>query len=340
MKKLILLGLYCLFSLNQISIASLSKHIVHYQIKAKLIPDEKAVAGEQTLTWLNDSDEFIAELQFHLYLNAFKNNRSTFMKESREVRRGFKLDKKNWGYSKVKKIQIENGPDLTSTMEYIQPDDENKDDQTVMKVQLPQPVPPHQKITLHIEFYSKLPKVFARTGFYKNFFMVAQWFPKIGVLWKGKWNCHQYHHDSNFFADYGIYEVEITIPEKYVVGATGKRIKEVQNEDRTKTYTYYQEDVHDFAWTACPDFVEFKEKFTLEDPPVNTEIIMLVHHNHLNQKERYLSALKNGIEFYSQNYGPYPYPTITLVDPAPKAYGAGGMEYPHFIYLSDFLVAA
>ncbi|MDH4219584.1 MAG: M1 family aminopeptidase, partial [Candidatus Aminicenantes bacterium] len=49
---------------------------------------------------------------------------------------------------------------------------------------------------------------------------------------------------------------------------------------------------------------------------------------HLNHKERYLSSLKNGIEFYSQSYGAYPYPTITLVDPAPGAAGAGGMEYP------------
>lgn len=328
MRKSLLLIIVCLLALSQVSLAALSKHIANYQIKAKLIPEKKAVVGEEILTWLNDSDEFITELQFHLYLNAFKNNRTTFMKKSKGVHRGFKLGKKNWGYIEVRKIQIENGPDLTSTVEYIQPDDGNKDDQTVMRVSLPEPVPPHKKIILHIEFYSKLPKVFARSGFYNNFFMIGQWFPKIGVFWKGKWNCHQYHLSTEFFADYGTYEVEITVPEKYMVGATGRRIEEVKNDDGTKSYTYYQEDVHDFAWTACPDFVEFREKFSLEDPPVDTEIILLVHRSHLNQKERYLNSLKNGIEFYSQNYGAYPYPTITLVDPAPKALGAGGMEYP------------
>ena len=328
MRKSLFWALVCLFALSQVGLASSSKHIVHYQIKAKLLPDEKAVAGEEILTWINDSDRFISELQFHLYLNAFKNNRSTFMKKSKGVHRGFKLDKKNWGYIDVKKIQIKDGPDLTTTLEYIHPDDGNKDDQTVMRVSLPEPVPPQEKITLHIEFYSKLPKVFARSGFYEDFFMVGQWFPKIGVLWNGEWNCHQYHLNTEFFADYGVYEVEIAVPGEYVVGATGKRVKEVRNEDGTITYTHYQEDVHDFAWTACPDFMEFREKFTLENPPVDTEIIMLVHRSHLNQKERYLSSLKNGIEFYSQNYGPYPYPTITLVDPAPGASGAGGMEYP------------
>jgi len=328
MKKTFLLVLFCVFAFAQLTSAGLSKHIVDYRIKAKLIPEEKAVIGEETLTWLNDSDKFISELQFHLYLNAFKNERSTFMIESRGAHRGFKSDEKNWGYTKIKKIQIKDGPDLTSAIEYIQPDDNNKNDQTVMRVTLPNAVPPHKKITLYIEFYSKLPKVFARSGFHDNFFMVAQWFPKIGVLWKGEWNCHQYHLNSEFFADFGVYEVEITAPEEYVVGASGRRIAEVKNDDGTKTYTHYQEDIHDFAWTACPDFKEFKVDYSLENPPVNTEIILLIHRTHLNQKDRYLSSLKNGIEFYSQNYGAYPYPTITLVDPPIKGLGAGGMEYP------------
>ncbi len=328
MRKCFLSVSVCLFVLTSFSLASFSKHIVDYRIKAKLLPEEKAVAGEEILTWLNDSEQAISELQFHLYLNAFKNTRTTFMKKSKGVHRGFKLDRENWGYVEVKRIQIKDGPDLISTMEYIQPDDGNEDDQTVMKVILSEPVLPQEKITLNIEFYSKLPKVFSRSGFFQDFFMVAQWFPKIGVLWNGEWNCHQYHLNSEFFADYGIYEVEITVPEEYVVGATGKRIKEIKNEDRTITYTHYQEDVHDFAWTACPDFVEFREKFTMDDPPVDTEMILLIHRSHLSQKDRYLNSLKNGIEFFSQNYGPYPYPTITLVDPAPGAMGAGGMEYP------------
>ncbi len=328
MKKVFLLSFAIFFFMAQSASAALSKHIVDYRIKAKLHPEEKAVSGQETLTWLNDSEGFVSELQFHLYLNAFKNNRSTFMKESRGAHRGFKSDEETWGHIAITKIQLASGEDLLARMEYIQPDDGNKDDQTVMRLSLPKPVPPHQKITLHIEFHSKLPKVFARSGYNKDFFMVSQWFPKIGVLRNGRWNCHQYHLSTEFFADFGVYEVEITVPEKYVVGATGKRISEKRNEDGTKTYTHYQEDVHDFAWTACPDFIEFREEYSLENPPVNTEIILLIHRSHLKQKERFLSSLKNGIEFYSQSYGPYPYPTITLVDPPLGGMGAGGMEYP------------
>jgi len=305
-----------------------SRQIVDYRIQAQLVPEDKTVIGIEALSWLNDSEIPVTELQFHLYLNAFKNNRSTFMLESGGRHRGFKLDDENWGYTQIHRIQIRGGADLTGAVEYIQPDDDNPDDQTVMRVILPEPVPPQGRITLEIEFTAKLPKVFSRSGFHGDFYMVAQWFPKIGVLQDGEWNCHQYHSNSEFFADFGVYRVEITVPKDYVVGATGERIDTVENSDGTQTVTYYQEDVHDFAWTACPDFVEFREDYHLDDPDVNTEIILLVHREHLKFMPRYLSSLKNGIEFYSRSYGPYPYSTITLVDPAPGAMGAGGMEYP------------
>ncbi len=328
MKKTALVIFVCLFVVYSFGFSSLSKHIVDYRIKAKLVPSEKAVIGEEVLTWLNDSEVPVSELQFHLYLNAFKNNRSTFRKNGGGPGQDSKAKIDDWGYIDVKKLRIKDGIDLTMMMEFIQPDDNNMDDQTVMRVELPEPVQPQGTITVEIEFYSKLPGAIRRAGFYDNFFMVTQWFPKIGVLVDGEWNCHQYHAYSEFFADFGVFEVAMTVPSEYVLGATGVRTGEIENSDGTKTYTHYQEDIHDFAWTACPDFVEFREQYTLNDPPVKTEMILLVHRTHLNIKDRYLQALKNGLEFYSQSYGAYPYKTITLVDPPIKAMGAGGMEYP------------
>ncbi len=328
MKKLFCAAGVLWLAFGALAFGARSRHVVDYRIQAQLVPEKRAVSGIEALSWLNDSDVPISELQFHLYLNAFKNNRSTFMLESGGRNRAFKHDDSHWGYTQIHGIQVRGGADLTGSIEYIQPDDDNPDDQTVMRVLLPEPVPPQEWITLEIEFTAKLPKVFSRSGFHGDFYMVAQWFPKIGVLQDGEWNCHQYHSNSEFFADFGVYRVEITTPEDYVVGATGERIDVVDNSDGTKTATYYQEDVHDFAWTACPDFVEFREEYHLDDPEVNTEIILLVHREHLKFKSRYLSALKNGLEFYSRNYGPYPYAAITLVDPAPGAMGAGGMEYP------------
>lgn len=328
MKKI---GIILLFGIGLIlpsGFGALSKQIVDYRIQVKLLPETKGLDGRETLTWLNDALVPVSELQFHLYLNAFKNNRSTFIKESGGTHRGFKVDEDNWGYITVKSLRIKEGEDLTSRLEFIQPDDGNPDDQTVMRVPLPAPVNPQEEITLEIEFEAKLPRVFARSGFADDFYMVGQWFPKLGVNQDGVWNCHQYHQNSEFFADYGVFEVEITVPKGFLVGATGERTKERDNGDGTVSYTHYQEDVHDFAWTACPDFVAFRERFTLEDPPVDTEMILLVHRQHLNQKPRLLDSLKKGLEFYSRAYGPYPYRTVTLVDPPIKALAAGGMEYP------------
>ncbi len=308
--------------------APASGPIVQYDIQARLVPESQTIQGRETLVWRNDSEAPVEELRFHLYMNAFKNNRTTFMKESRGSSRGFRVDKENWGYIDVSTIGIKDGADLTPTMEFIQPDDGNPDDQTVMKVVLPAPLKPGESVALAVAFTVKLPKVFARAGFAGDFFMAGQWFPKIGVLWKGAWNCHQYHAQSEFFADFGTYRVEITVPERFVVGATGMRVEERKNADASRTYVYAQGDIHDFAWTACPDFVESRERFRLAEPAVDTEMIFLVHKQHLRQRDRYVRALRQGLEFYSRSYGPYPYPTITLVDPAPGATGAGGMEYP------------
>ncbi len=302
--------------------------VVRYDIQARLVPESKTIQGREVLIWRNDSEAPVGELLFHLYLNAFKNNRSTFMTERGGAHRGFTAGPDGWGWINVDEIGIQGGADLTPTLEYVQPDDGNVEDQTVMKVTPPVPVPPGGSIALSIAFTAKLPRVFARSGYAGSFFMAGQWFPKIGVLWKGEWSCHQYHAQSEFFADYGSYKVEITVPAAYVVGATGKRIGQRTNADSSRTYIHAQDDIHDFAWTACPDFVETRERFRLSDPAVDTEMIFLVHKQHLAQRPRYVEALRRGLTFYSRHYGAYPYPTVTLVDPAPGVTAAGGMEYP------------
>ncbi len=328
MKKLVLGLAVGIFVLNAGLYGALSREVASYDIKARLIPATRTIEATGTLTWTNDSETAVSELPFHLYMNAFKNNRTTFMKERGGLHRGFEAGKDDWGRIDVGRIGIAGGADLAGTMVFLRPDDGNPDDQTVMQVTLPAAVGPGERIVLEIAFATRLPKVFARTGYSGEFYMVGQWFPKIGVLRNGAWKCHQYHAHSEYFADFGAYKVELTVPDEYVVGATGRRESERKNADGTKTLVHVQEDVHDFAWTACPDFVESRERFVLDDPPVATEMILLVHKAHLGSRDRYALALRRALEFFSRSYGPYPYATVTLVDPAPGAAAAGGMEYP------------
>ncbi len=227
-------------------------------------------------------------------------------------------------------MKVKDGEDLTSKIKYIHPDDNNADDQTVISVPLSKPVLPGEEITLNIKFESKLPKVFARSGFSDNFFMVGQWFPKIGVYEhageryavKGQWNCHQYHANSEFYADFGVYNVHITVPKNYVVGAVGVLQNEVQNNDGTKTLFYHAEDVIDFAWTASPLFKVVNATWR------HVKIRVLLQPQHLPQANRHINSVEDALEYFDKYVGKYPYPNLTIVDPPFRAFGAAGMEYP------------
>jgi len=334
--------------------------IVQYAIKVRLDPSAKRLAGTERLTWTNRSSDSVGELRFHTYLNAFKNTRTTFVKESGGQLRGDSMAKDSWGWIDITSIRTESGADLTAQLAFVQPDDGNRDDQTVARLPLPAPVPPGGSITLDIVFTAQLPRVFARTGFKGNFYLVGQWFPKLGVYEpagfggraSGGWNCHQFHATSEFYADFGRYTVEITAPSAFVVGATGERTHELANADGTTTYTYEQSDVHDFAWTADPRFVVVPAKFSADRDVTPAEyqrtaqllgrsldevrlsdvdITVLMQPEHMAQAARHVQAAKDGLKWFGLWYGRYPYKTLTVVDPAYGAGGAGGMEYPTFI---------
>src|SRR6202000_3465090 len=87
---------------------------------------------------------------------------------------------------------------------------------------LAQPVPAGGSVTLDMNFHSQLPRVIERTGYVGKFHLVGQWFPKIGVL-EPRWNVHEFHFNSEFYADFGEYDVRMTVPKDYVVGAVGEQ---------------------------------------------------------------------------------------------------------------------
>ncbi|HWP83529.1 MAG TPA: M1 family metallopeptidase [Bacteroidota bacterium] len=322
-----------LYSRQTISSSPLSPRIANYQISVSLDVEAKSLNAKQTLVWRNTSPDRISELQFHLYLNAFKDLESTFMKESGGALRGISMAGGGWGWIEVNEMRVRGGEDLHAKIEFISPDDGNPNDRTVFRVPLSRPILPGQSITVDLQFTAKLPRVFARTGYYEDFFMVAQWFPKIGVYEpagmryakRGGWNCHQFHANTEFYADYGVYEVDMTLPEDYIVGATGVLKREVRNPDGTKTMFYRAEDVHDFAWTAYPRFT------VVEDQWKHVNIRLLLSPGRTQHTERYLTSTKAALTYFDQHVGAYPYTTLTVVDPPNGAGGAGGMEYPTLI---------
>ena len=337
---------------STVSDEPLSERRVSYRMDVNLDPDGRTVTGNQRLTWRNPGDVPIDELQFHLYLNAFRNNESTFMRESGGIHRGNAASSDNpWGGIDIRSMRIAedggdfqpglpSGParDLTPQMRFIQPDDGNPDDQTVMAVTLPEAVAPGETIALDIVFESRMPEIVARTGWKmadtgNPLFFMGQWFPKIAVFEvpgqryvpedasTGQWNAHQFHQNSEFYADFGTYDVSMTVPNGYIVGATGVRDSIVESDSAT-TLRYLADDVHDFAWTASKDYLEYEQQWK------HVTIRALIRPAHKGQAQRHIDAAIVALERFDEWVGEYPYTTLTVVD---AIGGANGMEYPTLI---------
>ena len=298
----------------------------NYTITARLDPVTRAITGSETITWRNIPNAPAPDLQFHLYWNAWKNPRSTFMRERALGTRGDDGTRRpgEWASIDVTAVTVA-GADRTASKRFIAPDDENANDETVLSVPFAQPIEPGASVTLEVAWTAHVPRTFDRTGAIGNFFFIAQWFPKLGVLQDAGWNCHQFHAGTEFFSDYGVYDVSLTVPAGWLVGATGVE-RERHEHGNQATHRFYQEDVHDFAWTTSPDFIERTARFEHPRlPPV--EMRLLLQPEHAGQAERHFDATRTTLKYYGEWFGAYPYGHITIVDPAFQS-GAGGMEYP------------
>ncbi len=331
-KVIYLLFLSLFLSAAEHAAAQQSPKVVSYKIDVKLSPEKKTVEGVETLTWTNAGATPTGELFFHLYLNAFKNSQSTFMLEAAQRPDGpsFYESVKNdgWGYCEVVSVVAAspgNFKETPLTPVYVQPDDDNAHDQTVMKLVLPKSVAPGESVVLNIEFISKLPHKGPRTGYHQNYFFVAQWLPKIGVWMDGEWNCHQFHANSEFFADYGEYDVSVTVPMEYVVGASGVLADSTAG-DGQKTLRFRQDNIHDFAWTAWPNYKTAVRTFEHPDLPT-VKMRLLYMPEHQKYVDAFFDATANTLKHFGLWYVAYPYPQITSVDAVWRS-NSCGMEYP------------
>ena len=313
--------------------APLSDRRVSYQLHVSLDEATRTFHGSGTMSWRNPDAVPVDSLQFHLYLNAFRDSRTTFMREM-----GESINESDAGGIELTQLESTDGTNLLSGLFYLRPGDGNPSDETVAAVVLAEPVMPGQEIELKVAFISKLPRIVARTGYEVRkdgslFVMAAQWFPKFGFYEppghryvpaessRGRWSTHQFHANSEFYADFGSYDITIDVPEDFVVGATGV-LTETEAVEGRRFDRYIAEDVHDFAWTASPAFLEYTDRWR------NVSLRLLIQPEHRGQVTRHFDAARVALEGYDRLVGAYPYPVITLVD------GLGdsnGMEYPTLI---------
>ena len=341
-----------------------------YVIEARLESAEdgsKRLTGRLRVSYVNHTQESTSEAWFHLYDNAYASNRSTHLRESWGALDGDEELEDGFGWQRVTAVRA-GASDLTGSLRYRAPDDGNPLDRTVVSVDLAAPLGPGETLELEVDWEALLPRLRRRTGYKDDFVFMAHWFPKLGVF-EGErgWNCHQFHANTEFYADYGTYDVTLDLPAEYEgkIGASGKMVEASRrigervvtrfvapsppDQERVDA-TGKRPLVHGFAWTADPDFVkkeatfhydawrsEYADEVELTQRALgpekdlrlrNVEITLLIQPEHEDQWRAHVDATEAALFFYGLWFGEYPYEHITVVDPAWGADAAGGMEYP------------
>jgi len=321
----------CNTSYNQ----SQSLKIANYDIEVHLDHKGKNASCIQKLNWKNTSPDTLRELRFYMYMNAFKDLKSTYLKNTRKM---FGQDlnnrtEKEWGHIEVTQAVDRNGNDLVQNQEYIQPNDGNVLDETVLSIPLEMPLLPGEVIELDMNFDVKLPRTIVRSGYGpRDFFLFVHWFPQVCVYepkvdgnWG--WNSHQFMPGTEFFSDFGDYNVEIYASDHLVIGGSGCKIfsGKVLGTIGEQLVRFQAHDLIDFGWVAYPEYETYTSTYG------DTDIEILMVPEHCAFADRYLKAIEQSLEYLEKHVGKYPYPKITVVDPPTHTLNSGFMEYPMMI---------
>ncbi len=313
---------------------------VYYKIECSLNDSLHLLNAKEQLLYINNSNDTLKEMWFHLYGNAFKKG-SEFDNElvSKVASGSIRFSKKKeQGYLKIKKI-VFNGIEIK----------EYDDSKVLMILKLKEPILPKDTALFEFEYELKIPKIFSRLGHEKKHYEMSQWYIKPCVYDEKGFNYTGYHIWGEFYGEYGTFDVKINVPDDYIVLATGilrepikykklldslstlskeeweKYIKQRKRKGRI-TLRFYAENVHDFAWVADRNYfirkVEYKDK----------EIYILIMKKNIDIYKRAPLFGKRALSSFEKWFGEYPYKTLTVADGFLDA--GGGMEYPNLVIIS------
>ena len=286
--------------------------VTSYKIKVRLNDIEKVIYGQEQIIFLNTSVKDIDTLHLQLYANAFSSDSTFFVKGSKSLKELLRQEEYR-GFIQIKKVRT-----LTKELDW----DINE---TQMKIFLSQPLKSGSEIEISLEFELKLPKIISRMGYYEDNYLLSEWFPKMAVLEKnGVWKDFPYHHLTEFYSDFGTYDVSITLPLKYIIDGTGYKIAEKKNQDSTRTVIFRAEKVHDFAWCASPEFRV--RKLSID----GIEVTYLFLPENSYKFKRWSKAAEVALRYCNSNFGRYPYDKLVIVNVYIGRTGAA-MECPMLV---------
>jgi Peptidase family M1 domain len=370
LRKVVIFIAYC-FPLFSYSQRNYWQQQVDYTIDISLNDIENTLTGFEKIIYTNNSPDTLQYIWFHLWPNAYKNDRTAFSEQSLQNGKTnfYFSDKDERGYINHLDFRI-NGAQARTEDHPLYID--------IEKVILPHPLPPGNQVAIETPFHVKLPINYSRGGHTGQSYQVTQWYPKPAVYDAKGWHEMPYLDQGEFFSEFGDFNVRITVPKNYVVAATG----ELQNQEEkewlmtktdqttksqtnilkpppankkntslvskhplpvkkrqinkssskeTKTLVFSQNNVHDFAWFADKNYVVAHDTLLLE----SGKIIDCYSYYLPDEKspwKKSIGFIKNAIRFHSVLIGEYPFKTVSAVE-AKLAFD-GGMEYPTITCIS------
>lgn len=339
---------------------------VDHQIEVRLDDKTHTLHAFETIEYFNNSPQTLTEIYMHLWPNAYATTFSELGRqkiEDGDVDLHFSTQQQRGGIDSLHFI-IDGTPVPFTDYEG------HKD---IAYIQLPSPLPPGEKITITTPFRVKIPDAaFSRLGHVEESYMITQWFPKPAVYDADGWHPMPYLSQGEFYSEFGSYDVRITLPKNYVVGATGDLqtsserafLEERNHQTRAainkkslvrynkagfpdtrfpksdtgfKTLHYVQQNIHDFAWFADKRFHVLKSEVTLPHAKRKVTTWAMFTNNEADLWTQAPSYLDSAIYYYSLWNGDYPYNQVTAVDGTIAA--GGGMEYPNVTVIGNSINA-
>lgn len=330
---------------------------VDYIITVKLNDQKHELSGFESFVYHNNSPHTLDFIYIHLWPNAYKNGKTALGKqlyEDDDQLLTFGNDSVKGGIDSLH-FQV-NGRDAALEIDKKNPD--------IGKLVLNTPLKPGEAITVTTPFHVKIPSgEISRLGHIGQSYQITQWYPKPAVFDQNGWNQMPYLTQGEFYSEYGSYDVSITLPSNYVVGATGDLQTESEiafmdtlavhtkqhfpslirkkypNDDfppsdpEWKTIRFTQKDVHDFAWFADKRYAVLKGEVTLPHSKRKVTTWALFTPKNAALWERAPEYIHDGTYYYSLWNGDYPYNQVTAVDGTISA--GGGMEYPNVTVIGN-----
>lgn len=337
------------FSIKTYSQSAYFQQKVNYQINVQLNDNLHTLDGMAKIRYINRSPDTLGFIWFHLWPNAYKNDRTAFSDHLLENGRTdfYFSEEEQRGY--INRLDFRVNNQLAQTEDHPSHID-------IVKVILPSPLLPGDSIHITTPFHVKLPFNFSRGGHIGKSYQITQWYPKPAVYDQQGWHPMPYLDQGEFYAELGDYQVDITLPQTYHVLSSGELInpeedvfmqtlqlvqsskistKQTTNETAVpvKTLRFQQNNMHDFAWFAAKNWVMKRDTVTLASGKKVT-----LHAAFLPQHQSYLSkameSMKKSVLQKSIELGEYAYPQLSIVDVPSKS--NGGMEYPCIATVSSF----